>query len=240
MSLAVCDIGAALPLINSWIFDMKNDNEKAYGHHERKQMQKFVPKSAQRLLDVGCNAGNFGAGIKAERQIEVWGVEPDLVASEHAAKLLDHVVNDFFTASTAVPDDYFDAIIFNDVLEHLVDPWEGLRIATRKLRPGGCVIASIPNILHQSNLRHMLVEKDFRYELNGIRDRTHLRFFTRLSTIRLFEESGYEPLQVEGINEEWWTPSWKRRLAYRIFSKALEETKYIQYAIVARPTAVAA
>lgn len=211
--------------------ELKNN----YVHTDRRMMQKFVPDSAERMLDVGCNTGGFGAALKASRALEVWGVEPNVGAAEYASTFLDHVVTDMFTQSTRVPDNYFDVVVFNDVLEHIVDPWEALQIASKKLRAGGCVVASLPNILHQDNLLHMLREKDFRYEPIGIRDRTHLRFFTRKSSIRLFEESGFRVSAVEGVNEDWWSPNLMRRLIYKIFGKQLEETKYIQYAIVAFP-----
>lgn len=204
-----------------------------YDHIDRPMMQKFIPDSAQRILDVGCNTGGFGAGLKARRSIEVWGVEPNRLAAERATQFLDRVIIEPFARNVSVPDRHFDAVVFNDVLEHLPDPWDALKLAATKLRPGGRVVASIPNLLHINNLLHMLRDEDFHYELTGIRDRTHLRFFTRRSAIRLFEESGLQIRGVEGINEEWWTPSLRRRLAYRFFGRKLENTKYVQFAIVA-------
>ena len=97
-------------------------------------------------------------------------------------------------------------------------------------------MASIPNLRQIDNLVHILQDGDFRYEPLGIRDRTHLRFFTRKSIVRLFEESGYRVERIEGINEDWWSPSslW-RRLGFRIFRKYLEDTKYTQFAVLATP-----
>lgn len=206
-----------------------------YSHANRWAMHPFIPESAKRILDIGCNTGGFGESLKAIRDVEVWGVEPNKIAAAQASGILDNVVVDRFTEETQVPDDFFDIVVFNDVLEHMVEPWESLRLAKRKLRTGGCVVASIPNILHQSNLLHMLFERDFRYEADGIRDRTHLRFFTRLSAIRLFEECDYKVLRVEGINEDWWTPSLVRRFLYMVFGKTLNETKFIQFALVGQP-----
>lgn len=88
-------------------------------------------------------------------------------------------------------------------------------------------------MLHIDNLLHILLERDFRYEPLGIRDRTHLRFFTRLSAVRMFEECGYEVVVRVGINESWYSPSLVRRIAYRLFRNYLNETKYIQFAFVA-------
>lgn len=207
----------------------------SYPHVPRREMLSFIPSTAQRVLDVGCHSGAFGEILKSQRSVEVWGIEPNIAAAERALPLLDRVIIAPFTEQSPVPDAYFDTIVFNDVLEHLVDPWAMIRLAVRKLRENGCIVASLPNSRHISNLLHIWSDKDFRYEVDGIRDRTHLRFFTRKSMVRLFEESGTKVIQIEGINAQWWTPSLTRRLVYRLLNQRLEDTKYIQYAIVARP-----
>jgi SAM-dependent methyltransferase len=212
-----------------------DDSISHYPHTPRQEMLLLVPVDAERILDVGCNTGAFGEALKATRTIEVWGVEPNAAAAGQASERLDVVLAEPFSSSAAIPDDSFDAVVFNDVLEHIADPWTALRLAARKLRSRGCVIASIPNIRHVENLVHILRDKDFRYEPEGVRDRTHLRFFTRLSAVRLFEESGYRVTRIDGIHPRWWTPSLVRRLAFRLFRKQLEDTKYERYAFVAVP-----
>lgn len=208
---------------------------KNYPHNPRQNMHAFIPASARKVVDIGCNTGAFGEGLKNTRSIEVWGVEPNANAAKLASQRLDNVIVSLFDADVPLPDATFDVVIFNDVLEHFAEPWNALRIAARKLRPGGCVVASIPNLRQIDNLIHILKDKDFHYETMGIRDRTHLRFFTRKSILRLFEESGYRVEILEGINEEWWTSSIWRRFGFRIFKDFLEDTKYIQFAVVAFP-----
>lgn len=206
-----------------------------YQSLERKEMRKYVPATARRLLDVGCNTGTFGAGLKTSRSIEIWGVEPDVTASAKATRVLDHVLTCHFDQHAEIPENYFDVVTFNDVLEHFADPWTALRLARTKLHTDGIVIVSVPNILNKKNLEHMLVERDFRYENDGIRDRTHLRFFTSKSIQRTMEESGFSILTVEGINQDWYSSSLTVRLAYRLFARQLRETKYRQIAVVAKP-----
>jgi hypothetical protein len=106
-------------------------------------------------------------------------------------------------------------------------------------RPGGIVVASLPNMRNFDNLMHIVQDKDFCYEECGIRDKTHLRFFTLKSIPRLFENGGFSITAIEGINENWWTPSLRRRLAFRLFRSYLADTRHMQYAIVARPKAQA-
>lgn len=208
----------------------------AYPDNPRPEMQPFAPANARRVLEVGCHTGAFGAALKARPGgAEVWGVEPNPVAAATAAGRLDKVLTQPYDDACPLPAAHFDLIVFNDVLEHVVDPWATLKLARQHLAPGGVVVASIPNLLHQHNLQHLLLERDFRYEDNGIRDRTHLRFFTRKSLLRMFEDSGYRVTRIAGINAAWWSTSWLLRLAYRVFARQLEETKYIQFAVVAEP-----
>ncbi len=209
-----------------------------YPDNPRPEMHPFVPIAARRVLEVGCHTGAFGAALKAQTpDVQVWGVEPHPEAAAVAAGRLDRVYVQPYDAACPLPVQYFDAVVFNDVLEHIVDPWASLRLARRHVAPGGVVVASIPNLLHQHNLQHLLLERDFKYEDNGIRDRTHLRFFTRRSMLRMFEESGWRVARIAGINASWWSNSLLLRLAYRILDRQLEETKYIQFAVVTEPLA---
>lgn len=211
-----------------------NDPQERYQHSLRQEMLQFIPVTATRILDVGCYSGAFGEFLKRSRQVEVWGVEPNAVAAEKAKAILDHVFNQPFSTKIELPEAYFDVIVMNDVLEHMNDPWAALELAKQKLSKDGRIVVSIPNFRQIDNLLHVLCEKDFRYEATGILDSTHLRFFTRKSAIRLINDCGLEVEHIEGINETWCTKSIGRRLAYRLFGKMLEDTKYLQYAIVAR------
>jgi len=212
-----------------------NIDKYNYAHHARQEMAEFVQPKASRVLDVGCHTGGFGEHLKSQRLIEIWGVEPDKAAAEIARLFLDKVINHPFNNDADIPNQYFDVVIFNDVLEHLTDPWSALILAKSKLKKNGQVIASLPNLLHINNLLHILRDRNFQYEPWGIRDKTHLRFFTQKSAIKMFEECGYEVTSCKGINEDWWSPSLTRRLAFKLLPKLLEETKYIQFAFVASP-----
>lgn len=207
-----------------------------YPHLARREMLAFLPRTCGRVLDVGCNTGAFGEALKQARPgVEVWGVEPDRGAAERAERHLDRVHQGFFGDGLPLPAAHFDVIVFNDVLEHMPDPWAALNHAAPLLAPGGVVLASLPNLLHLDTIWPLVHDRDFRYEAYGVRDRTHLRFFTRTSAMRMFDECGYEVLSVQGINEKWYTSSLRRRLAFRLFGRQLEETKYVQFAFVARP-----
>lgn len=58
----------------------------------------------------------------------------------------------------------------------------------------GSVVACIPNAQNWSIIAR-LVLGDFRYEDSGLLDRTHLRWFTRMTIIEPFEQQGYRIFQ---------------------------------------------
>jgi 2-polyprenyl-3-methyl-5-hydroxy-6-metoxy-1,4-benzoquinol methylase len=205
-----------------------------YPDSPRPEMLAFVPADARRVLDVGCHTGAFGLAVKGKCGAEVWGIEPDPQTAKVAEAVLDRVINDFFSPALDLPDHHFDVIVFNDVLEHMPDPWAALKLAAAKVKPTGCVVVSIPNLRHIDNLVHIMRERDFNYEPAGIRDRTHLRFFTRKSAPRLFDNSGLSIVTLTGVNEDCY-PSLLRRIAYFLFKGYLDDTRHIQFAIVAKP-----
>lgn len=204
---------------------------------ERKVLAKFIPDDCKRLLDVGCYSGAFGAELKAKRDIEVWGVEPDSEAAAIARQRLNKVLQEPLTQHTVLPDSYFDVITLNDSLEHIADPAAAIRTLIPKLRPRGQsrLICTLPNMRHIECLEHLFLEKDWRYTEQGIRDHTHLRFFTKLSMRRLLEENGLEVLSQQGINEDWWKRGKPlRRILFRLLPSFTDDMRYIQYVNICR------
>ena len=210
-----------------------NEMSKAYFQQRRPEMLKFVPKSAVRILDVGCGAGDFAEMLKVERKAEVWGIELIPVAAQKAARKLDRVfTGNIEDDEMALPDEYFDCIICNDVLEHMVDPWRVLRRLRPKLSKKGAIVASIPNIRFYLVMKELLLLKEWEYKDQGVLDRTHLRFFTIKSIRSMFDGSGYRVEVLEGINK--YRFSWKFRLINKIFFGSLDDMFYEQFACVAR------
>ena len=188
------------------------------------------------MLDVGCGAGGFGALVKHELGIEVWGAEYERPAAELASAKLDRVVCGDFVTVPDLPDGYFDAVMFNDSLEHFPYTEPPLQRAKKLLAPGGVVIASIPNVRYIDNVYHFLIEKDWRYSESGILDSTHLRFFTRKSMVRTFEHAGYDVASITGINSHHWSGK-KIFLLRLLIGGWIEDMRYLQYVVTARPKA---
>lgn len=199
----------------------------------RPEMMKYVPKDAKVILEVGCGQGKFAYALKQQREnAEVWGIELAEDEAAEAAQKLDTVFSGSVESQIPqLPNNHFDVVIFNDVLEHLIDPYTVLQQVKTKLKPGGVVVSSIPNIRYFRNLFDFVWRKNWDYTDNGIMDKTHYRFFTVKSIRKMYEDQGYKVLQHEGINA---TKSIKPLLFNILFLGKFSDVKYLQFATVAQ------
>jgi len=199
-----------------------------HGGLARREMLPFIPRATSSILDVGCSHGRFGSVLKeANPDWHVTGIEPDPEAAEDASLHYDKVITGFY------PDDLdrseaFDCIIFNDVLEHVVDPWTMLRKTIGHLSPDGRLVASIPNVRFVIVARDLVLRGRFDYADWGILDRTHLRFFTRHSIQDLFVSTGFVIELLSPIN-----PTNLRKASLLV--GPFRDMRFQQFAVVARP-----
>jgi len=214
------------------LHEIYNDKKTEYYIHSRPELLSFVPSSVKTALDIGCGSGHFGQALKIKYNCEVWGIEPNANAANEAGEILDNVINNTF--SDDLPElegKKFDVIFFNDVLEHLIDPAKTLSDCNKLLNYNGHIIASIPNIRWYPVILSLLRYKDFKYELAGVMDKTHLRFFTLKSMCRLFEEAGYKVIISEGINKD--SNFYYFNLLNFLLFNTQWDMKYRQFVIVA-------
>lgn len=206
-----------------------------YYLRDRLEMLRFIPETARKVLDAGCGAGLFGQEIKQKLNAEVWGIEIDEKAASVARNKIDNLLaGDINNLLGDLPDAYFDCIVFNDLLEHLPDPFTVLNRIKAKLGKGGVVVCSIPNIRYFKILKELLIKKQWKYQDSGILDKTHLRFFTERSIIDMFKGLSYEILKIEGIGPAINT-SWELKLLNLITFGQLSDAKYPKFACVVRP-----
>ncbi len=151
-----------------------------------------------RLLDLGGGVGGTARAIKQMGKCH-WVGLVDIVA--HPADGLDFAKAADLEqpgAMEAIRNEIglVDTILCLDVLEHLVNPAALLAEAHKALRPGGRLVASIPNVRHHSVVWPLLLGR-WDYADSGVLDRTHLRFFVRKTAAALLEEAGFTILRVE-------------------------------------------
>jgi 2-polyprenyl-3-methyl-5-hydroxy-6-metoxy-1,4-benzoquinol methylase len=150
---------------------------------------------AETLLDVGCSSGLFleiarAAGLRAV------GLEPDASLADRARARGCEVITGFFPHAEALAGKEFDAITFNDSLEHIPELRETLQGIKKHLEKAGLAVVSVPDsdgiIFKASLLLYRLgVSAPFdRIWQKGFAS-PHVHYFNRANLQALFESNGF-------------------------------------------------
>ena len=217
-----------------------------YRSGERREMRPFLPTLApgSRILEIGCGEARFSKYLCDIH--EVWGVEPNDQAANVARGSLKYVlVGTFEEIEDQLPRAYFDLVICNDVIEHMAGHEIFLQKIKRHMKENSLMVGSIPNVRHYENLFNLIFGADWDYQDFGIRDRTHLRFFTEKSLRRCLERASFNVEILQGINKSYPSGGGRRGLVERIFVWGLlfsslwraEDILFLQFGFRARPGA---
>ncbi|MDD5194086.1 MAG: class I SAM-dependent methyltransferase [Candidatus Omnitrophica bacterium] len=174
------------------------EKEKVYYSSDRREIAAIFTNSVSSVLDVGCGQGFLGKVLKAKGIKKVTGIEVNCEAAEIAKRNIDEViVADIENTVFKFPAGSFDAIIFADVLEHLINPWQVLEKFKIFLKEDGFFLISIPNIRYYRVLLNLILKGKFQYEDQGILDITHLRFFTFKMLKKYMKDIDFEIIRVK-------------------------------------------
>lgn len=158
-------------------------------------------KPGQSILDLGMGTGALGQFLTQRFSVLVDGVTINPEEADAAKAFYRQIrICDLDTAilSSLFANDLYDAIVCADVLEHLKAPENLLAQCRTLLKLGGQLITSVPNVGY-CGLIADLVQGEFLYRSEGLLDRTHLRFFTRQSLMRFFQDNGWMPNETRSI-----------------------------------------
>lgn len=211
---------------------MENFSTNDYFRCARYDIAELVPLTSKRILEVGAGFGELGRILSDRADVEIDAIEINPEASIHLKYFYrKHWIGDIENFDLNILADDYDCIIFPDVLEHLVNPWNVLRILAERLPPGGTIIASIPNVRNIGLLYRIFLQGRWDYQESGLLDRTHLRFFTRYSIIELIENSGLV-IEKWGANRDNYAGF--RKIAAKLSKLISSDMDICQFLVVAR------
>jgi SAM-dependent methyltransferase len=147
--------------------------------------ERFCPQRG-RLLDIGCYTGVL-LEVAGSRGYDVEGMElsrwASAIAGARGYRVHQCSLGEFPASSPA-----YDTITAFDVLEHLPEPVTAVRTIHRLLKPGGCFVATVPDMgcWHARLLgsRHWMVVV------------MHLQYFVRATLHRLLKEAGFDRCDI--------------------------------------------
>lgn len=166
-----------------------------YGQNDNEEVLRGLGAISGRLLDVGCGEGSWAPRLRQAGARELVALDPSPAAIARASERYDTAIVGTLegTELAELGGGRFDVVIVADVLEHLVDPWRALRILRDWAEPDAMLAVSVPNLRFYRLLGNLVVRGEFEYERWGVRDWTHLRWFTRRSLARMLIASGWRP-----------------------------------------------
>lgn len=165
----------------------------SYYENIRHDVLSLIPNSRyKKILEIGGGEFPTLKSLVNQFDAEAWGV--DLYdSSAEGIKFIRGSIEDLATQNE-LPDSYFDLIIANDVLEHLLDTESAFKVIYSKLSHGGLFVCSVPNIRQIRTIYHLVVKGKFPREDAGLFDRTHYRWFCRSDVICFGEGANFKLL----------------------------------------------
>lgn len=178
--------------------DLNHSSDSIYPEHDLTGMQsgerylqwilaQFTPWVKGDLCEVGAGIGNAAGFLLASDIDSLVLLEPDAgLYAKLAAEFSDPAVttsnSDLSDFSSANPAAKFDAIFYNNVLEHIKDDLAELRLAYNCLKPAGRLLIFAPAlpILFSENDRQV----------------GHWRRYTKKTLRKIAEDAGFECIQI--------------------------------------------
>lgn len=170
------------------------------------------------ILDIGCATGIF---LNEMRKIgwKCQGVEPDLTAVKYAKERFGLDVFHGFLEDAKLPSNTYDVVTLWDVLEHVYDLNSTVSEIIRVLKPGGVIIATLPNATAFE--RHIFGEYWVGWEVPR-----HYRTFTPNTIYEFLVSKNFKDINIFSftgrhgafmLSIEFWLhekkfPSWKEKL----------------------------
>ncbi len=154
----------------------------------------WIPTGISTLLDAGCAKGESSV-LFLRKSKEVFGIDIDEKRIEMARQ---NCPTGKFTCGSienmVFDNDFFDAIVMNEVLEHVNDEIRSLNEAFRTLKKGGVLIISVPH----SGLFSFLDPANFKFIL-----KKYCPAILHIYYKKQIEDRGFSYIFREGVHRHY-------------------------------------
>jgi SAM-dependent methyltransferase len=159
----------------------------------------LLPRTAVRVLDVGCGPGDNARLLKASGH-RVSGLTNSPDEAREARQFCEHVwVGDVERMPLPSDADPFDALLMSHILEHLAEPTTTIIRLAPLLRPQGWLVVAVPNMAFW-RVRLRVLRGDWSREDTGFFDRTHMHFWSYETRAEILRGTPFELLSARGAD----------------------------------------
>jgi ubiquinone/menaquinone biosynthesis C-methylase UbiE len=237
--------------MNNHLLDKFNEIERLHWWWEgRRHLLKILleKRHPKRILDVGCGTGETLSYIKTLfPKAKVWGVDTSAKAIKYSKERGHKNILKVNAKKLPFKDDYFDVILFLDVLEHIQDDQAVVSEAARVLKKNGIIVITSPALsfiwsAHDTGQGHK--RRYTRREIRRLSGNAKLKpvfvsyfnfifsppiiLIRVLSNLKIFKSfANYD----SGINYDIAKVGFANTLLKKIFVSEISALKYINYPI---------
>jgi SAM-dependent methyltransferase len=193
------------------------------GQNKRCRQVMRRAKSTGKILDIGCATGVFLNEMQ-KKGWKCYGIEPDQEAVAYARRRFGLDVFCGVVEDANLPANSFDVVTLWDVLEHVYDLNSTISEIKRLLKPGGVIIAILPNA--DAFERAWFEEYWVGWEVPR-----HYRTFTPNTITEFLKKHGFDEIEIFSftgrhgafmLSIEFWLNSvemaaWKKKLIMSVF-----------------------
>jgi SAM-dependent methyltransferase len=137
----------------------------------------------RRIVEVGAGWGGLAQVFSRDPRYRYLGLEPSASRAEFCRRRGFDVVEGFFDGPESVHG-AVDAIVFDNVLEHVLEPDRMVGAAAAALKPGGALIVIVPNLHDVRQLRRAWRER------HHWQPHCHINYFSSDHLERMFARHG--------------------------------------------------
>ena len=164
--------------------------EKKQKYKDAKRILKIIERYQKpgKILDLGCFVGFFLK--QAERNgWDVYGIEPSKWAVSIANKLGLKNVKQGTLDSVKLEDNFLDAVVMIEVIEHLDEPMDVLNKINKKLKLGGTLTIVTPKF---DSIYSKLLKNNWWFIEN-----VHLYYFTEKTISKILKKAGFKIIKIK-------------------------------------------
>jgi len=194
---------------NTYFIQMTGLFSLIRGYDRRRRINsilKFIETKPERFLDVGCGEG-YVLKDAIKRGWDVYGLDiSDNIVIDRSKWNFDFQCQTL--SETNYPENFFEAIYVDSVLEHVQNPREFVTEIYRILKPGGVVMFAVPNedslVKDVQSFVYKRIGLDFAIRIDPLRSPYHINGFSPDSLALLLRNAEFELpgiVQISGIVE---------------------------------------